>query len=84
MEHGYGMERNGGAAGGRVRQWHIEGRHSDGYKRGSVDVRHSSRGWAGNGVGAKGHGNREVEAEKGRRSNCHPSSALASIALAQS
>ncbi len=70
--------------GGRIQQWHMEGqRRGDESKRGSVDARQSSRGWAGSGVGAEGHNSREVEAEEGRQSHCHPSSALASMMLAQ-
>ena len=31
VEHGYGLERNSGTAGGRLRQWHTkEWRHGDG------------------------------------------------------
>ena len=66
VEYGYGVERNGWAAGGRARQFHIEGwRRGDGSERDSVGARHSSRGWAGSGVGAEGHGHREVEGEEG-------------------
>ena len=84
VEHGYGAERNGGTVGDRLRQWHIEGRwRGDGSECNSVDARQSSRGWAGSGVGAEGHGNKEVEAEERRRSHCHPSSVLASMMLAQ-
>ena len=46
-------------------QWPIVGqRRGDGSKRSSVGVRQNNRGWAGSDVGAKGHGNREVEAEE--------------------
>ena len=84
VEHGYGTERNGGAAGGRAQQWHIERRRCcDGSERGIVDTRQSSCGWVGSGAGAKGQGNREVEAEGGQLSHCHPSSVLASMVLAQ-
>ena len=55
----------------------------DGSEHDSVDTRQSSCGWAGSGVEAEGHGNREVKAEEGWRSHRHPSSALASIVLAQ-
>ena len=37
----------------------------------------------GSGVGAKGHGNREIKVEEGRQSHLHPSSALSSMMLAQ-
>ena len=84
VEHGYGAERNGGTVGNRVQQRHIEGwRCGDGSERDSIDARQSSRGWAGSGVEAKGHGNRAFEAEEGRQSHRHPSSAPASIVLAQ-
>ena len=84
VEHGYGAERNDGTVGDILRQWHTEGRRrGDGSERDSVDARQSSRGWAGSGVEAKGHGNREVEAEEGQHSHRHPSSALASVVLAQ-
>ena len=67
VEHGYGAESTGGTAGGRLRQWHIEGwRRSDGSERNSVDARQLSRGWAGSGVEAEGHGNREVKGDDGR------------------
>ena len=66
VEHGYGAERNDGAARCRARQWHVEGwRHDDWSEHGSVGARQSSRGWAGSDVGAEGHGNREVEGEEG-------------------
>ena len=55
-----------GQCGDRLQQWHIEGwRHGDGSERNSVDAIQSSRGWAGSGVEAEGHGNREVEEEEG-------------------
>ena len=84
VEQGYGAERNSGTAGGRLQHWHIEGRrHCEGSECGSIDVRQSSHGWAGSGVWAKGHDNREVEGEEGQQSHCHPSSILASMMLAQ-
>ena len=84
VEHDYGGERNGGTVGDRLWQWHIEGRRrGDGADCNIVDARQSSRGWAGSGVKAEGHGNRVVKAEEGQRSHRHPSSALASIVLTQ-
>ena len=66
VEHGYGAEHTSGTAGGRLRQWHIEGqRRGDGSTCVSVDIRQSSRGWAGSGVGAKVHSNREVKGGRG-------------------
>ena len=68
---------------GRLRQWHIEGLHrGHGSECDSVDVRQSSRGLAGSGVGAKGHDNREIEAKEGQQSHRRPSSTLASMMLA--
>ena len=64
MEHGYGSEHNNETMGGRLQQWHIEGwQRDDGSERNNVDTRQFSGGWAGSGVEAKGHGNREVEAD---------------------
>ena len=66
LEHRYGAERNGRTSGCGLQQWYIEGlRCGDGSECGSVDVKQSSRGWTGSGVGAKGHDNREVEGEEG-------------------
>ena len=80
VEYGYGAERNGGTVGDRLRQWHIEGRRrGDGSERSSVDARQNSRGWAGSGAKAEGHGNRKVKVEERRRSHHHPSSILSSI-----
>ena len=84
VEHGCGVERTGGAAGDKAQQRHMKGwRHGNGSKRGSIDTRQSRCGWAGSGVGAKGHNSREVEVEEGQRFHHHPSSALASMILAQ-
>ena len=80
------MERSttAGQQGDTSWQWHIEGqRRSDGSKRSSVGTRHSSCEWMGSGVGAEGHGNREVETEKGQQLHRHPSSLLASMMLVQ-
>ena len=45
VERGCGAEHNGGTAGDRLRQWHIEGqRRGDGSERNSVDTRQSSCG----------------------------------------
>ena len=84
MEHSYRAERNSRATEGIAQQWYKKGRgRGDGSKHGSVGARQNSRGWTGSDIGAEGHGNREVKAEGGQRSHRHPSSALASIILAQ-
>ena len=66
-EHGYRAECDSGTAGGRLRQWHIEGwRRGDGSECGSVDKRQSSIDGQ---VAALGPGSMAIEIPKRRRDN---------------
>ena len=65
VEHGYGAESNGGTAGGKLWQWHIEGwRRGDGYEYSSIDARQNS---VDGRVVALGPGGTAIERSRRRR-----------------